>query len=167
MQRKAMITGRKNIFKNSHLDNRKNSEAGFSLIEVAVAFAIFFIALLGIFVSFTFAVNYNAGNSARAQALAILQQKVEQMRSKKFTPGITDSDLYGGTRSPELITASDGFKFIIEVTVDNDPFTTGIQNESVKTTIKEVSVTVKLDRPTPGWQSSVPATVILRRTRAN
>ena len=158
---------KRRVKKTFRTSETKISEAGFSLVEVIVAFAIFFIALIAILASFAFAINFNAGNTARAQALAILQQKVELMRSRKFTPGITDADLYGGTRDPETVTLDNGFKFVIQVVVDNDPFTAGIQDETTATTLKEVRVTVSLDRPTPGWQTSVPATVILRRTRAN
>lgn len=148
-------------------ENQHGSTAGFTLMEVMVAFSIFFIVLLGVLATFTYAVNYNAGNSSRAQALALLQQKVEVMRSKKYTPGFTDTDLLGGSKTPQTVTGADGFKYVIKVDVDNDPFTPGIQGETTATTIKEVSVTIKLDRPTPGWQTSVPATVVLRRTRAN
>jgi len=144
----------------------KSGESGFSLIEVCVAMAIFLIAILGVFASFAFAVNYNAGNSSRAQALAILQQKVEQMRSAKFTPGVTDAGLTGGTKTPEVVTAPDGNKFKIQVVVDDDPFTANIQTDTTKK-LKEISVTVTLEKPTPGWQTAIPATVVLRRVRGN
>ena len=141
-------------------------EAGFSLIEVTVAMVIFLIAMLGIFVTFTYAINYNAGNSSRAQALAILQQTVEKMRSAKFVPNGTDSALTGGTKAAQSVTSSDGNRFSVTVTVDDDPFTAGVQVDPTKS-IKEVTVTVALERPTPGWQTSVPATVVLRRVRGN
>jgi prepilin-type N-terminal cleavage/methylation domain-containing protein len=146
-------------------ENRQ-SEAGFSLIEVTVAMVVFLIAILGVFISFTFAVNYNAGNSSRAQALALLQQRVEQMRSAKFTPTLTDTSLTGGERSPEIVIAPDSHSYKIQVTVDDDPFTAGVQTDATKL-IKEVKVTVTLERPTPGWQTSTPSTVILRRVRGN
>lgn len=147
---------------------RKNrqTEDGFSLVEVTVAMVVFLIALLGVFISFTFAVNYNAGNSSRAQALALLQQRVEQMRSAKFTPTLTDSSLTGGVKSPEIVIAPDNNAYKIQITVDDDPLTSGVQTDSTKL-FKEVRVTVTLERPTPGWQTSVPATVILRRVRGN
>lgn len=147
---------------------RKNrqTEAGFSLIEVTVAMVIFLIAILGIFISFTFAVSYNAGNSSRAQALALLQQRVEQMRSAKFTPAITDSSVTGGVKTPEIVIAPDQNAYKIQVTVDDDPFTSGVQVDTTKL-LKEVSVTVTLERPTPGWQTSIPATIVLRRVRGN
>lgn len=144
----------------------KRGEAGFSLIEVTVAMVIFLIAMLGIFVTFTYAINYNAGNSSRAQALAILQQTVEKMRSAKFVPNGTDAALTGGAKTPQTVTSSDGNRFSVSVTVDDDPFTAGVQIDPSKS-IKEVTVTVALERPTPGWQTSVPATVVLRRVRGN
>lgn len=143
-----------------------STEKGFSLIEVVVAMVVFLIAMLGIFVAFTFAVSYNAGNTSRAQALAVLQQQVENIRAAKFTPVVTDTILAGGVKATQNVTTSDGLKFIVDVTVDDDPFTAGVQ-ASTAATLKEISVTVALDRPTPGWQTSVPATVVLRRVMAN
>lgn len=145
---------------------KKSNEKGFSLIEATVSMVVLLVAVLGVFISFTFAVSYNAGNSSRAQALAILKQRVEQMRSGKFTPTVTDSALTGGTKTPETVTSPDGNRFRVEIVVDDDPFTTGVQTDASKR-LKEVSVTVTLDRPTPGWQTSVPATVVLRRVRGN
>jgi prepilin-type N-terminal cleavage/methylation domain-containing protein len=163
-----------NIFVFRQIDcasiKKKKSEEGFSLVEVVIAMMVFLVALLGVFATFTYAINYNAGNNSRAQALAILQQEVELMRSAKFTPAITDPSLTGGTkaaRAPTFPPASGG-SYIVEIKVDNDPSTAAIDSPGdTTTTLKEVTVTVKLDSPTPGWQTSVPATVILRRVRAN
>src|SRR5437867_3019768 len=58
-----------------------SSEAGFSLIEAAVAMVVILVAMLGVFFAFTYAINYNAGNSSRVKVLAILQREVERMRS--------------------------------------------------------------------------------------
>lgn len=151
----------------SHLPGKKsNAQAGFSLIEVSIAMVVFLIAILGVFISFAYAVSYNTGNSSRAQALALLQQKVEQMRSATFVPTATDAALTGGTKAPEVVTAPDGHLYRLQVVVDDDPFTPDIQIDSTQK-LKEISVTVSLEAPTPGWQSSVPATVILRRVRGN
>lgn len=140
--------------------------AGFSLIEVVIALLIFLIALMGVFVTFTYAINYNAGNNARSQGLTVLQQQAELIRSAKFTPTYTDPILAGGTKTPVSASSEDGNKFKVEVTVDDDPFTSGVQVNN-STTMKEVSITVTLESPTPGWQTAVPTTVILRRVRAN
>ena len=154
------------VFLAASPDGKKSGEAGFSLIEVSIAMVIFLIAVLGVFISFAYAVNFNAGNSSRAQALALLQQKVEQMRSLKFVPNTIDDKLTGGEKTPDVVRAPDGNLYKLKVTVDDNPFMDGIQIDST-TKFKEVSVTVTLERPTPGWQTATPATVILRRVRGN
>jgi prepilin-type N-terminal cleavage/methylation domain-containing protein len=155
-----------------------NVQAGFSLVEVICALVIFLIVLLGLVTVFTYAVNYNSGNNSRAQALAVLQQEVELLRSAKFVPaaGKTDADLIGGTkpsRAPRNPPANGG-SYKVQITVDDDPFCPGIQPEAafcadsvLPVTLKEITVTVALDSPTPGWQTSVPAKVVLRRARSN
>lgn len=151
------------------ISGKRNIEAGFSLVEVVCALVVLLIALLGVFVTFTYSINYNAGNSSRSQALAVLQQEIEQIRSKKFTPDYTDPDLYGGVKADKPYTALNGNKFTIAVKIDNDPLTANVidANESVRPTLKQITVTVTLSNPTPGWQTSVPATVILQRVRGN
>lgn len=153
-------------------------EKGFSLVEVTIAMVILLVALLGVFVTFTYAVNYNAGNNSRAQALSVLQREVELYRSAKFTPEVMDNytpnganddrrDITGGTKAVRIVTSADESRFRVAVLVDDNPNTpTVIDTDSTKT-IKEITVTVTLDRPTPGWQTSLPATVVLRRVRAN
>jgi prepilin-type N-terminal cleavage/methylation domain-containing protein len=150
-------------------DSTGNNEDGFSLVEVIIAMVILLIVLLGVFITFAYAVNYNAGNSARSQALTVLQQQVELMRSAKFTPQITDSSLLGGTHAPVPVTTVNGNKFIVTTAVDNDPSTAAIEDDTAKPkpTIKEISVTVTFAAPTPGWQTAVPAKIIMRRVRAN
>lgn len=147
-------------------DAGKSAEAGFSLIEVSIAMVVFLIAVLGVFISFAYAVSYNSGNASRAQALALLQQKVEKMRAARFVPTSTDSALTGGAKPSEVVTGPDGNLYSLRVTVDDDPFTADLQIDPT-TRFKEVKVTVSLEAPTPGWQTSVPATVILRRVRGN
>ncbi len=150
---------------------KKNNrgESGFSLVELIIALLVFLIVLLGVFVTFVYAVNYNAGNNARSQGLTVLQKQVELIRSGKFTPTVTDSsnpDLTGGVKAWVPTDSEDGNKFKYQVIVDDDPFTDGVQVNNA-TTMKEISVTVTLESPTPGWQTAVPTTVVLRRVRAN
>ena len=156
-------------FECKNLDISDSGEAGFTLIEAACALVIILIALLGVVFAFTYAVNYNAGNTSRSQALAVLQQEVEQLRAAKFTPAITDSVLTGGIKANRTVTNSSGNSFIIGVEVDNDPFTAGIQNDSAapNPTLKEIRVSARLASPSPGWQTAIPAVIILRRVRAN
>lgn len=157
----------KNAIDIQSVNAEPSAEAGFSLIEVCVALIVIMIALLGVFVTFTYAINYNSGNKSRSEALAVLQQEVEQIRAAKYTPTITDPILQGGTKAPRMVTRQNGGVFGIRIDVDNDPFTNGIQDESVPTAYKEVTIRVQLEAPSPGWQSAVPATIVLRRVRAN
>lgn len=147
-----------------------SGQNGFSLVEVIVALVIFLIVLLGIAAVFTYAVNYNSGNNSRAQALAVIQQEVELLRSAKFVPNInkTDAALLGGTKAkrPPTFAPANGGSYLVQITVDDDPFTTGVQTDNT-TTLKEITVTVTLDSPTPGWQTAVPTKAVLRRARAN
>ena len=149
-------------------DESRSAESGFSLVEVTISLVVLMVVLFGVFVTFTYAINYNAGNNSRAQALAVLQQQVELIRSAKFTPEVTDAVLVGGARARQIVTSADGGTYRVDISVDNDLATSGIQSTNeTTTTLKEVTVIVALDSPTPGWQTSLPATVILRRVRAN
>lgn len=146
-----------------------HGESGFTLIETACALVIILIALLGVVFAFTYAINYNAGNSSRSQGLAVLQQATEQLRAAKFTGAITDAALTGGTKAPIAMNSPAGLSFTVQVTIDNDPLTPGIQDDAAvpNTTLKEITVTARLANPNPGWQTAVPATVVIRRVRAN
>jgi type II secretory pathway pseudopilin PulG len=147
-------------------EEKLSSEDGFSLVEAVIAMVILLIVVSGVFATFAYAVNYNAGNNSRQQALAVLQQEVELMRSAKFTPTVTDAVLTGGTKATKIVTSADGYSFKVQTTVDDDPLSNGIQIDTTKT-IKEITVTVTLNSPTPGWQTAIPATIVLRRVQAN
>lgn len=167
----------------------KDGSGGFSLIEVCIALVILMIALLGVAATFGYTIVYNSGNKSRSQALTVLQQEVERYRAAKFnagsppdnyTPGNPDDgrrDITGGRKPRRTVTATNGYIFFVDVDVDNDPFTAGIQNEAhvcrspqgtaIDCTIKEITITSTLAAPSPGWQVAVPATVVLRRVRGN
>ncbi len=168
----------------------KNS-AGFSLIEVCIALLILMVTLLGVAAVFGYTIVYNAGNKSRSQALAVLQQEVERYRAAKFnagtapdnfTPGSPDDgrrDITGGVKARRTVTATNGYVFFVDVTVDDDPFVAGVQEEdggdvctspqgtAVDCTIKEIAISVTLAAPSPGWQTAVPASIVLRRVRGN
>ena len=163
--------------------------AGFTLIEVVVSLLIIMVVLLGVFSVFTYTILYNAGNKSRSQALTVLQQEVERYRAAKFnagsptdnfTPGTPDNgrrDLTGGTKAVRTVTATNGLVFTVKVWVDNDPSVSGIQDETyqclspqgapIPCTLKEVTIEAQLAMPSPGWQTSVPARVVMRRVRGN
>jgi type II secretory pathway pseudopilin PulG len=154
--------------------NKVSSEAGFSLIEAAIALVIIMIALLGVAWSISYAITYNAGNNNRAKTLAVLQREVERLRSAKFTPSLTDNVLLGcdvGAACSTSTVTSDNLSFLITKTIDNDPATPAIDDEadvlSANTSFKEIKVSATLANPSPGWQTAVPAEVVLRRVKSN
>lgn len=141
-------------------------EKGFSLIEATIAFTILLVALMGVFSTIISVVNYNTGNSLRSQSLAIMQQQAEILQSAKFSPTVTDQILTGGTKTPTIVKSADGNEFRVEIVVDDDPLTDGIQVNATKT-LKEISVTVTPKNAFSSWQTAVAATVIFRRVRGN
>jgi len=145
------------------------NESGFSLIEVIIALLILLVSVFGIFSTLTFATVYNRGNSQRSQALSVLQQEVELLRSKKFTPTILDPELSGGIKTARTVTSADGFKYTVEVAVDDDPFTANTPNPQINTakTLKEITIKVTPQSVTGGWVTAVPTSVVFRRVRAN
>ncbi len=152
----------------------KKGESGFSLIEVIIALMVLLIAVLGIFATFTYATLYNGGNSQRSQALSVSQQEIELLRSAKFTPTFTDPALTGGKKTPKPVTRTtidgDGGSYVVNITVDDDPFTDGIQidNAVPKTkTLKEITIEVTPQAKTASWIVAIPTKVVFRRVRAN
>ena len=153
------------------------TQEGFSLIEVVVALLIIMIGLLSVAAVFTFAITQNAGNKSRAQALAILQQEAEQIRSAKFNGTTTDAILLGGIQAERMVTAENGNAFLVNISVDNEPTVNGLQNEAyeclspqgdvIPCSLKEITIVVGFAAPTPGWQTAVPAVIQLRRVRGN
>jgi Tfp pilus assembly protein PilV len=153
-------------------------ENGFTLIEVVISMIIIMVALLGVFTVFTYAILYNAGNKGRSEALQVLRQKVEQLRAAQFTLAGTDAELIGGAHAQEVVTVPDGGTFTIDYTVDDDPTVGGTQVEGtdscaspqgtvIPCTIKEITIVATVAAPTPGWQTAVPARIVLRRVRGN
>lgn len=163
-----------NTIKFFSLEEKKNQK-GFSLIEVMIALILLLISIIGVFSVFTYSTLYNTGNSRRSQSLSVFQQQIEQLRSAKFTPTVTDPLLIGGVKTPVTVTSQgDGGTYLVETVVDNDPFTAGIQatgdttsTASGTVTIKEITITVTPQKTTGSWVVALPTTVVLRRNRAN
>jgi prepilin-type N-terminal cleavage/methylation domain-containing protein len=145
----------------------EKTENGFSLIEVMIALVILLIAVVGVFTTFTYATIYNGGNSQRSQALSVSQQQIELLRSAKFTPTIMDSSLEGGIKPPVTVRAADGFRYLVEITVDDDPFTPGFSPRDDTKTLKEITVIITPQSITGSWVVAYPTKAIVRRARAN
>ena len=144
----------------------KKGETGFSLIESVMAISILLITLLGVCSVFTYSIVYNTGNNRRSQGLSVLQKEVELIRSAKFTPALIDSTLSGGVKAAKNINSADGSIYKVEVTVDDDPLTAGVQTDNAKT-LKEITITVSPATQEAGWVTSVPATIVMHRVRGN
>lgn len=163
----------------SRLNSGSRGQKGFSLIEACIALIVLVVGLLGAFQAFAYAIAYNAGNKVRAEALSVMQEEVELLRSKKFSPSFTDTDLQGTGSSGRVksVTTTRGSVFTVTDWIDNDPGTAGIQPEGTVCTtpqgtatpcaIKEIKIRVQLSAPSPGWQTATPAETVLRRTRGN
>jgi len=61
-----------------------HGERGFTLIETVIALVIMMVAGFGAISLFLFSINYNAGASDRARALALAQQRMETLRATSF-----------------------------------------------------------------------------------
>lgn len=146
-------------------------ECGFSLIEATIALLILMIVVMGVFAAFTYSTVYNTGNSRRSQALSVLQREVEDLRSLKFNPppAVIDPLLAGGIKAPRTVTAADGAIYLVEVTVDDDPFTPNTPNPQIDATktLKEITLTVTPNGSNGTWITANRTRVIFRRVRSN
>jgi len=144
-------------------------ESGFSLVEVTIALLILMIAAMGVFAAFTYSTVWNSGNSKRSQALSVLQKEVEYLRGLKFNPppAVIDPDLAGGVKVTRTVTSTgDNAAYLVDVTVDDDPFTAGVQTDATKT-IKEITLTVTPLGSSNSWITANRTSVIFRRVRSN
>jgi Tfp pilus assembly protein PilV len=151
---------------------RLKKEDGFSLVEMVIAILVMMVMMLGTLTVFTYAVQYNRGNNLRSQALTVLQQEAEIFRSSKFTPTVTDSILMGGVKAAKTVNSADGTSFTVNVTVDNDPYTDGVQtNETLssgsKCTLKEIKISVTPRNGESAWMTAVKTEVSIQRVRGN
>jgi prepilin-type N-terminal cleavage/methylation domain-containing protein len=160
----------------------QQSEKGFSLVEVIIALLILTIVVLGVFSVFAFATTLNTGNSTRSQALAILQKEVELLRSAKFTPAVVSNvttpqatcataddgrrDVTGGVKASQQRCDAAGALYLVETTVDDDPFTTAVQVNAAST-LKDIMVTVTPRGQNGTWMSAYRTRALIRRVRAN
>jgi prepilin-type N-terminal cleavage/methylation domain-containing protein len=147
-------------------------ESGFSLIEVIISILVMTVMLLGSLTVFTYAVQYNRGNNLRSQGLTVLQQEAEIYRSSKFTPAVLDSSLTGGVKATKTATSADGTLFNVNTTVDNDPFTDGIQTSETMPsgapcTFKEIKISVSPQNASAAWQTAVVTNVTIQRVQGN
>jgi Tfp pilus assembly protein PilV len=156
---------------------KEKNEGGFSLIENCISLVVLMVAVLGVFSAFAYSTKFNSGNSHRSQALSVLQKEVESLRSAKFTPSMTDNfaivdpddgrrDITGGVKTARNVTAVDGTIYRVATTIDDDPFTTGVQTDATKS-MKEISIVVTPQSTSGTWETASSTRAVFRRVRSN
>jgi type II secretory pathway pseudopilin PulG len=144
--------------------------SGFTLIEVLVAASIMIILCVGVLSVFSFAVQINAGNNLREQALTVLQKEVEYYRSLKYVPNQTQTDpaLVAGTYIRPDRTSEDGTVFHISVEIDND-LSTAAPDGTPETnyTLKQIKVIATPAVQRSGWLANLHTDITFQRVRSN
>lgn len=139
--------------------SRKSSESGFTLIETSIAMVIMMISALGAASLFSFTVYNNTGGSDRAQALALAQQRLEILRSARFSSADTESDttwiLRAGTTTQSGVTTADGRRYNVVTTIEN-----------TTATLKNIAVSVTPQGAGHNWATGAGGTVMIRTWRA-
>ncbi len=149
-----------------------NRSKGFTLIEVIIAASIMIILCVGLLSVFSYVTKINRGENLRMQALSVLQKDVEYYRSLKFVPIGSSTELNGGNYpNIRTRTSDDNRVFNISVTIDNDPYTAGIQTSAnvleASCKFKEIKITATPVVAETGWLANLKTDVTIQRVRAN
>ena len=151
-------------------------ERGFTVVEVIVAGMILIVLCVGVLTVFEQAIKINRGNSIRTQALSVLQRKVELYRAMKYEPVFTDANLSGRTKTlvDNGVASVDGSLYDVYVTIDNDPYTAGIQTADASSTpqvleanckFKEITIEAVPHTTEASWITAVTTKVTFQRVR--
>ena len=114
---------------NQQVKNRQ--EAGFTLLETAIAMVLLAIVGLGIASCFFFAVKNNSSARDRDLAMAVAQQQAEQLRNVSFT----DAALNAGTTANTVIRGGRPYGVQTVITDSN------VQNGTARTKVIQIRVT--------------------------
>jgi len=150
------------------------SDSGFTLVEVIIAGMILVILCVGVLTVFEQVIKLNRGNSIRTQALSVLQKKVELYRAMKFEPVAPDPLLAGHDKvtTDTGVASADGTLFDVAVTIDNDPYTNGVQTATSAPAVqesacqfKEITVEATPHNAQAAWITAVKTKVTFQRVR--
>ena len=97
-----------------------SGQGGFSILETTIALLLMMIVGLAATALFMFAVSYNSGANDRATALAVAQQRLEQLRQLSFTNAALAATSATGTTT--TVTAA-GRPYRLTTTITNDSST--------------------------------------------
>jgi Tfp pilus assembly protein PilV len=126
--------------------NKATGQKGFTIIETATAMMVMMIGGLGIVGVFSYAIKNTTGSRDRAVALAVAQQRIEQLRNLAFDdPGLTAT----ATNVEPVTVTSGGRSLSVRTTITDT-------TSSVKTI--QIQVTPLLNSG-PWAQSSVQLSI--------
>ena len=141
----------------SNKDFNNGSEAGFSLLETSIAMVLLAIVGLGIASCFFFAAKNNSSARDRDLAMAVAQQRIEQIRNAAFT----DPALNAGTTNSTIIRA--GRSYAVQTIITDGNVQNGVA------TTKNIQVRVVPWSDGDAWARNVntifgSVTVVSQRT---
>jgi Tfp pilus assembly protein PilV len=150
-------TGQTTLSLQSPAAARRAGERGFSLIEVCVAFLILLIASIGVITAFAFSIQNNSSAGDRAVALALAQQRLEQLRNIEFTNAALDA----AVTTQNVVNAGRPFRITTSITdVDTDTSPAG---DAFAPSVKLIRIDVTPGGNSWAWANSI-VTVITTRS---
>ena len=120
---------------------RRSNERGFTLIEASIAMVIMMVAVLASASIFAYSIKNNSSASDRELAMAVAQQRIEQLRNASFT----DTALNATTGTTSTITRA-GRDYTVQTIITDSNAISG------QPTLKTITVQVT---PTGSALSSV------------
>ena len=127
-----------------------SSEAGFTVLETAIASIVMMIVGLGAAGGFAYAIRYNSGAADRAASMAVAQSTVEKLRVVSFT----DSSLTAGTYTA-TVSDSGGRSYTVTTTITNTTVSGKITLKKIAVQVVPVNTSGPLNTTTTGYYGSV------------
>jgi len=125
-----------------HKDQR-----GFTLIETCIALVLIMIISSGVLPLFVYAMKYNSAAAIRAEALAIAQRKLEQLRATPFTSCTSSSNEVVTVGS----TTTGSLTYTVDVIVKPVGSSLSLKNIQIVVTPQGRSTTVGVDSGKEAW----------------
>ena len=138
------------------VNQQRNGESGFTLIETAIALVVMMVGALAVSSLFLYSIQNNIGGGERAQSMAVAQRQMEQLRSVKFT----DATLAVGTTTlPNVINGGRAYNVVRNIEDLTNP-------DGSSRALKKITLTVTPASAAQAWQRSQVALVSHRSTMA-
>lgn len=122
--------------------NVAGQEAGFTLLETSIAMVLLAIAGLGVAACFFYAANNNSSARDRELAMAVAQQRIEQLRNVPFSDATLNATPVDGTLTT-IVRA--GRQYLVRTTITDS----NVQNGTVRT--KRIQIQVLPGSDSSAW----------------